>query len=176
MHDSPPFLSARGANHLSFICTAPYIYIQSLFFAREHLCSSNRSREKGLEMKRWREAMSWMPIGADQWERQHYSADAKAPRFRISPRQRMLGALLRVVFIASLVVVILRVSLPQSTTIWTIYETPGDLIRLALGLAVGIWIAIQLFIVPKDPGAYRTWLYLGLTAVPFVVICIFGIW
>jgi hypothetical protein len=120
--------------------------------------------------------MSWMPIGADQWEEGHYPAGAKAPRFRISRRQQMLGALLRMVFIASLVVVILHVSLPQSTTIWTAYETPGDLIRLALGVAVGIWIGIQLFIVPKDAGAYRTWLYLGLTGVPFVGICIFGIW
>jgi hypothetical protein len=120
--------------------------------------------------------MSWTPVGADQWERRLSSADAKAARSSISPRQRMLGALLRVVFIASLVVVILHVSLPQSTTIWTAYETPGDLIRLALGVAVAVWIGIQLFIVPKDPGAYITWLYLGLAGVPFVGICIVGIW
>jgi hypothetical protein len=120
--------------------------------------------------------MSWMPVGANQFERRAYSAGAKAPSSRITPRQRRLGILLRTIFIACLVVVIFHVSMPQSTTIWTVYETPGDLIRLALGLAVGIWIGIQLFIVPKDPGAYRTWLYLGLAAVPFVVICILGIW
>jgi hypothetical protein len=120
--------------------------------------------------------MSGMPVGADQWERRRYPAGAKAPNFRGTPRQRKLGVILRTAFIACLVVVVFHVSMPQSTTIWTAYETPGDLIRLALGLAVGVWIGIQLFIVPKDPGAYRTWLYLGLAAVPFVVICILGVW
>jgi hypothetical protein len=120
--------------------------------------------------------MSWVPTGTDQWERRRFAAREKAPNSRITPRQHRLGVFLRTVFIACLVVVVFHVSMPQSTTIWTAYETPGDLIRLALGLAVGIWIGIQLFIVPKDPGAYRTWLYLGLTAVPFVVICILGIW
>jgi hypothetical protein len=120
--------------------------------------------------------MSWMPVGTDQWERRRYSGATKAPTARITSRQRRLGVLLRTIFIACLVVVIFHVSMPQSNTIWTAYEAPGDLIRLVLGLAVGIWIGIQLFIVPKDPGAYRTWLYLGLAAVPFVVICIVGIW
>ena len=120
--------------------------------------------------------MSWMPVEADQWERRRHPADATAPNSRITRRQRKFGVILRTIFIACLVVVILHVSMPQSTTIWTAYETPGDLIRLALGLAVSIWIGIQLFVVPKDPGAYRTWLYLGLAAVPFVVICIVGIW
>lgn len=119
--------------------------------------------------------MSWTPVGADQWERR-YSARPKVADTRISPRQRLLGVILRAVFIACLVVVIFHVSMPQSSTIWTAYQAPGDLIRLALGLAVGVWIGIQLFVVPKDPGAYRTWLYLGLAAVPFVVICILGIW
>jgi hypothetical protein len=120
--------------------------------------------------------MSWMPVGADHLERRRYPVGAKAPNSRITPRQRKLGVILRTIFIACLVVVIFHVSMPQSSTIWTAYETPGDLIRLALGLAVGIWIGIQFFIAPKDAGAYRTWLYLGLAAVPFVVICIVGIW
>lgn len=119
--------------------------------------------------------MSLSPVGANQWE-QRYSARPKVPGSKISPRQRLLGVILRTIFIACLIVVIFHVSMPQSSTIWTAYEAPGDLIRLALGLAVGIWIGFQLFIVPKDPGAYRTWLYLGLAAVPFVVICILGIW
>lgn len=88
----------------------------------------------------------------------------------------MLGMILRTVFIVALVVVTFHVSMPQSASIWTAYETPGDFIRLAMGAAVCLWIAIQLFSAPRDPGAYRTWLYLGLAAVPFVVICILGIW
>jgi len=84
--------------------------------------------------------------------------------------------LLRTVFIVALLLVTLRVSLPQSETIWTAYDTPADLARLCLGVAVCAWIAIQLFRLPTDPGAYRTWLYLGLAAVPFSAICVLTIW
>jgi hypothetical protein len=119
--------------------------------------------------------MSWMPVGADQWG-PPYSAGTKTPKSKISPRQRMLGVILRTVFIASLIVVIFHVSMPQSASVWTAYSAPGDFLRLGLGTAVGIWIAFQLFVTPKDPDAYRTWLYLGLAAVPFALICIIGIW
>jgi len=88
----------------------------------------------------------------------------------------MLALVLRTVFIAALLVVIVHVSMPQSASLWTAYEAPGDLVRLIFGFAICAWLALQLFVLPKDPGAYRTWLYLGLAAVPFVVICIVGIW
>jgi hypothetical protein len=29
---------------------------------------------------------------------------------------------------------------------------------------------------PKDPEAYRTWVYLGLVAVPFALICLIAVW
>jgi len=83
---------------------------------------------------------------------------------------------LRALFIAALLVVTVRVSSPQSETIWSAYETPGDLIRLALGLLVCVWIVVQMFMVPKDPEGYRTWLYLGLVAVPFAIICAIAVW
>jgi hypothetical protein len=83
---------------------------------------------------------------------------------------------LRALFIAALVVVTVRVSSPQSETIWSAYESPGDLIRLALGLLVCLWVVAQMFMVPKDPGGYRTWLYLGLVAVPFAIICAIAVW
>jgi hypothetical protein len=119
--------------------------------------------------------MSSMPVGAAPWERR-YPAGAKKPETRISSRQRVLALILRTVFIGALVVVIIHVSMPQSANLWTAYEAPGDLVRLLFGFAICAWLALQLFILPKDPGAYRTWLYLGLAAVPFVVICIVGIW
>ena len=102
--------------------------------------------------------------------------DAKAPGSRIPLRMRIAGTLLRALFIAALVVVTLRVSSPQSETIWSAYETPGDLIRLTLGLLVCLWIIIHLFMLPKDPEGYRTWVYLGLVAVPFAVICAIAVW
>ena len=100
--------------------------------------------------------------------------DGKGPGIPI--RLRLIGMLLRAIFIAALVVVTVRVSSPQSETIWSAYETPGDFIRIALGLLVCIWIIVHLFMLPKDPESYRTWVYLGLVAVPFAVICAIAVW
>jgi len=73
-------------------------------------------------------------------------------------------------------VVIVRVSAPQSESIWSAYETPGDLIRLALGVAVGVWILFHLFMLPEDAEGYRTWVYLGLAVVPLALICAIAVW
>jgi hypothetical protein len=45
-----------------------------------------------------------------------------------------------------------------------------------LGLLVCVWIIVHLFMLPKDPESYRTWVYLGLAAVPFAVICAIAVW
>jgi hypothetical protein len=115
--------------------------------------------------------MSTMPAGANESVRRRHPAPAE-----ITPRQRMAGLFLRTVLIVSLLIVTLHVSMPQSASIWTAYNTLGDFIRLSLGLTACVWVAIQVFATPKDPGAFRTWLYLGLAAVPFAVICIIGVW
>jgi hypothetical protein len=94
----------------------------------------------------------------------------------ISLRLRLVGAMLRTIFILAILLVIVKVSLPQSETIWTAYDTPADLVRMALGLIVGVWIAVQLFIMPKDAQGYRTWLYLGIVGVPFALICAAALW
>lgn len=73
-------------------------------------------------------------------------------------------------------VVTVFVSSPQNETIWSAYETPGDLVRMALGLAVCLWLLFHLFMLPKDSEGYRTWLYLGLVVVPFALICAFAVW
>ncbi len=89
---------------------------------------------------------------------------------------RIAATLLRTIFILTLIAVAVRVSLPQSETIWSAYETPADLIRLLLGLGVCIWLGSQVFHGPNDIHGYRTWLYLGLAAVPFSLICLFALW
>jgi hypothetical protein len=117
--------------------------------------------------------MSWMPI---EWPRRLTHDEAKSPSSGIPIGLRAVGVAVRVVFIACLVLTTLRVSMPQNETIWTAYDTPGDLVRMALGLAVCIWIVVQLFKAPKDAHAYRTWLYFGLAALPFALICVFAVW
>jgi hypothetical protein len=117
--------------------------------------------------------MSWMPL---DWLRSDTPREANSPAAEIPPGLRIVGTVVRTVFIVALLLVTLRVSMPQSETIWTAYETPGDLVRLGLGLAVSIWAVSQLFVVPKDARAFRTWLYLGLAAVPFVLILVVVVW
>jgi hypothetical protein len=113
--------------------------------------------------------MSWMPL---EWARRVSSSEQS----EVPAWLQIAGAVLRAIFIACLIVITLRVSLPQNETIWTVYDTPGDLIRLALGLAVCGWIAVQLFRAPKDARSQRTFLYFGLAAIPFALLCIFAIW
>ena len=115
--------------------------------------------------------MARTPFGWARHPPEAASSGAQIPR-----GLRIIGTLLRTVFIIALLAVTICVALPQNETIWTAYETPGDLIRMALGLVVCIWIGVQLFVVPKDVQAYRTWLYLGLTAVPFALICVLALW
>jgi hypothetical protein len=122
--------------------------------------------------------MSIAPLGTGRhWSfRPRRRAAVQRP---VSKRMRIAGACLRAAFIILLVVATVHASLPQSETLWTVYDTPGDLIRLALGLGVCIWGVIQLFTLPKDKGdgqAYRAWFYIGLPAVPFLIICIIGTW
>jgi hypothetical protein len=80
------------------------------------------------------------------------------------------------VFICLLIAVTLRVAMPQNETIWTVDDTPADLVRLLLGIVVSVFLAVQLFYGPKDAHASRTWLYLGLAAVPIVLVLLVAIW
>lgn len=89
---------------------------------------------------------------------------------------RIAAIALRVVFIFTLLVLTVRVSMPQSETIWSAYETPADLFRMLLGLVLCVWFIFHLFQGPRDARGYRTWLYLGLVAVPFALICLYAVW
>ena len=78
----------------------------------------------------------------------------KLPRGDIPGWLRLAALVVRAVFISILVVMTARVNLPQNESIWTAHETPGDLVRLALGTLVCVWIIFHLFMIPKDPEAY----------------------
>jgi hypothetical protein len=94
----------------------------------------------------------------------------------VSHPLRLAAMVLRTLFIVLLLVLTLRVSLPQNETIWTAYDTTADLVRLSLGILVCAWLLYQLFQLPKDAGSSRTWFYLGLVAVPFTLIVLFVAW
>jgi hypothetical protein len=104
------------------------------------------------------------------------SSDTKFQSSNVSRGVRIAGTFLRTIFICALTLLMWRISLPQSETIWTAYDTPIDLVRLAVGFVVCIWLVVQLFRGPGDAQGYRTWLYLGLVAIPFTLICLIAIW
>jgi len=88
----------------------------------------------------------------------------------------ILALFLRLIFIGALLAIAVRVSLPQSETLWSVHETPGDLVRLALGFAVCLWVAIHLFTLPKTIGAYKRWIKLGLVIAPVALAVAVIMW
>lgn len=102
--------------------------------------------------------------------------EAALPDTKTPARLRIAATILRTLFIAILALMTFRVSLPQSETIWTAYDTPSDIVRMVLGVAVAAWLVFQLFRGPRDQDGYRTWFYLGLVAVPFSLICLVAAW
>jgi hypothetical protein len=89
---------------------------------------------------------------------------------------RILAFVLRALFIGALVAITVRVSSPQSESLASVYETPADLIRLALGLAVSVWIVFHLFMLPRTAEGYKTWVYLGLVVAPLTWAVAIMIW
>jgi|SRR5271166_3459624 len=94
----------------------------------------------------------------------------------VSRPLKIAAVLLRSAFLIALVVLVVRVSLPQNESIWTVYDTLGDVVRLLLGLLVIVWILYHLFRLPKDAQGYRTWTYLGLVLVPLTLVALFAFW
>ena len=86
------------------------------------------------------------------------------------------GVAFRTLFIIALAILTARVATPQIEKIWSVFETPDDLIRVALGFALCMWCVVNVFILPKDAEAYRTWFYLGLAMLPLSLLCTFVIW
>jgi hypothetical protein len=89
---------------------------------------------------------------------------------------RILAFVLRALFIGALVAITVRVSSPQSESLASVYETPADLIRLALGLAVCVWIVFHLFMLPRTAEGYKTWVYLGLVVAPLAWAIAIIVW
>jgi hypothetical protein len=86
------------------------------------------------------------------------------------------GVAVRTLFLMMLTVITARVAGPQMEHLTSIYETPSDLIRVLMGVGVCAWFIVNLFILPKDPGAYRTWMYIGIAILPLSLLCAVVIW
>jgi hypothetical protein len=98
-------------------------------------------------------------------------------RQEVSYSLKILAIVLRSLFLIFLVAIIVRVSLPQSETIWTIYDEPADVARLLIGLLASVWIVYRIFRLPKGGGqGYRTWAYLGTILVPLAFLVLFAFW
>jgi hypothetical protein len=97
---------------------------------------------------------------------------APQPPFRI----RWGGIALRTLFIVVLGVITARVASPQNESIWSIFESPGDFVRVIVGVILCAWFAVQVFMLPKDAAAYRLWIYLGLALLPLSLLCAVVIW
>jgi hypothetical protein len=89
---------------------------------------------------------------------------------------KLAGIVFRSLFIILIALLTVRVASPQMETLRTLLDTPDDLVRVALGLAVCIWCLVNLFILPKDVEAYRTWIYLGVAVLPLSVLCAVVVW
>ena len=89
---------------------------------------------------------------------------------------RIAGLVLRTLLIGIFVVLVARVSSPLNETIWSAYDTPGDLIRVALGLVACLWMLFHVFKLPQDAEAYRIWTYLGIVVVPLALVCVIVFW
>jgi hypothetical protein len=102
--------------------------------------------------------------------------DATLPTHSIPLHLRLTAIALRSIFVCALLVIVVRVSLPQSETIWSVLENMGDLVRVALGLLAAVWIVAHLFMLPKDEEGYRTWIYLGLALAPLALASAIAVW
>jgi hypothetical protein len=102
--------------------------------------------------------------------------DAAAAPPPVAAPVKMAGLLSRSLLLIVLGLMAARVSAPQHLgSTW--YDIPrGDLIRALLGVGFCVWMLVELFILPKDPASYRTWIYLGITLLPLGVICLIVIW
>ncbi len=101
---------------------------------------------------------------------------SQKPERPLTARIWFVGVAVRSLFLIILAVLTVRVASPQIEQMSRLSETPSDLIRVGLGLAVGLWLVVHIFMLPKDPGAFRTWIFLGMALLPLSLLCTFVVW
>ena len=89
---------------------------------------------------------------------------------------KVVSVLLRSAFVLALVVVAARVSAPQAPGVSWSDMPAGDMARVAIGLVFCLCMLRQAIRFPKDAGAYRVWLYLGLVLAPLAAVSLIAVW
>jgi hypothetical protein len=89
---------------------------------------------------------------------------------------RILGLILRTLFLLLMVAITARVASPQSETFRSAWDTPSDLVRIVLGAAACLFITVQIFRYSRDPVDMRSWVMIGGAVIPLALLCAHVIW
>jgi hypothetical protein len=92
----------------------------------------------------------------------------QGPSARVPKYLRVAGALVRSIFIVSLMAVTWSLTIPPKATGFAHFST-GDFIRVVIGILICIGMTFELLRRPRDVEGYRTWVYIG-AGVAFVWI------
>jgi hypothetical protein len=89
---------------------------------------------------------------------------------------KISGITLRTLFLLTLIAITFRVASPQREVWSSLHEAPSDVMRVILGLAAGVWLAVHILWLPRDSGAYATWSRLGIVLLPLALLCAYVVW
>ena len=74
---------------------------------------------------------------------------------------RVAGALVRSLFIVTLMAITWSLTIPLKATDFAHFST-GDFIRVAIGILICLGMTLELLRQPRDVEGYRTWVYIGV--------------
>jgi predicted membrane-bound dolichyl-phosphate-mannose-protein mannosyltransferase len=85
------------------------------------------------------------------------------PHGKVPLLWRVTGVVFRSVFLIALMLITVRISLPQTLNAGTLaHFSLADFARSAIGIVVCIFVAFQLFRRPIDDQGYKAWSFIGL--------------
>ena len=83
---------------------------------------------------------------------------------------KVAGTVFRSAFLIAVAIVTARISLPDSLDRGTLaHFALADFARAAIGIAICIFMFVQLFRRPQDEGGYKAWAYIGLAIVAVAI-------
>jgi hypothetical protein len=88
-------------------------------------------------------------------ERSRQGTSGRVPKYL-----KFAGALIRSVFIVTLMAITWSLTIPLKATGFGHLST-GDFIRVVIGILICIGMMLELLRQPKDVEGYRTWVYIG---------------